>query len=212
MTSSNEDGSVSMEAPLNIYALAAQLAQEGTVTDKVAHGYLPYYDRHLADLRNRLGVPGVLVEIGVADGASLRLWSRWLHGTTIVGIDINARTDLASDLEEPYVHILQGDINHEDSPARVCAWGIPDVVIDDGSHQPDDQVHAFKTLWPLVRPGGWYVIEDLRTCFEPGWGGSIDKPNAAFGRLVGILQAVLVGGEITELHAYEEIVFMRKAS
>jgi cephalosporin hydroxylase len=35
-----------------------------------------------------------------------------------------------------------------------------DLVIDDASHQYDSTKASFQTLFPLLRPGGLYVIED----------------------------------------------------
>jgi hypothetical protein len=35
-----------------------------------------------------------------------------------------------------------------------------DLVIDDGSHVPRHQLISFIALYPFVRPGGIYVIED----------------------------------------------------
>ena len=42
-----------------------------------------------------------------------------------------------------------------------------DIVIDDASHVNTHQIAAFGHFWPLVRPGGWYVIEDVHASY---WG------------------------------------------
>ena len=34
------------------------------------------------------------------------------------------------------------------------------MVVDDASHQPAQTTRTFELLWPLVAPGGYYVIED----------------------------------------------------
>ncbi len=36
-----------------------------------------------------------------------------------------------------------------------------DIAIDDGSHQPKARDESFQGLWPLIKPGGLYCIEDL---------------------------------------------------
>ena len=38
-----------------------------------------------------------------------------------------------------------------------------DFILDDGSHVPFHMVLSFMELWPSVRPGGIYIIEDLET-------------------------------------------------
>ena len=35
-----------------------------------------------------------------------------------------------------------------------------DIIIDDGSHYMDDQQCSFITLFPFVKSGGMYIIED----------------------------------------------------
>lgn len=36
-----------------------------------------------------------------------------------------------------------------------------DIIIDDGSHMQQDQQISFATLFPVVKSGGYYVIEDV---------------------------------------------------
>ena len=43
-----------------------------------------------------------------------------------------------------------------------------DVVIDDGSHKPEDQLSSFMTVWPFLNKGGYYVIEDMHPYYENG--------------------------------------------
>ncbi len=42
-----------------------------------------------------------------------------------------------------------------------------DIVIDDGGHQPDQQIATFKALFPHIRPGGVYLCEDIVGEFNP---------------------------------------------
>ena len=42
------------------------------------------------------------------------------------------------------------------------AGGAPfDLIIDDGSHRFLDQQATLHVLWPRVRPGGFYIVEDV---------------------------------------------------
>jgi hypothetical protein len=43
-----------------------------------------------------------------------------------------------------------------------------DIVIDDGSHIPRHQLLSFSVLFPCVRPGGMYVIEDIESSYWDG--------------------------------------------
>ena len=39
------------------------------------------------------------------------------------------------------------------------------IIVDDGGHTMKQQQDTFKALWPILRPGGLYVIEDLETSY-----------------------------------------------
>ena len=39
------------------------------------------------------------------------------------------------------------------------------MIIDDGSHVPAHQLLGFKLLFPLIKPGGLYVIEDIESSY-----------------------------------------------
>lgn len=36
-----------------------------------------------------------------------------------------------------------------------------DIILDDGSHVPEHMFTTFALMWPLIRPGGVYLIEDV---------------------------------------------------
>lgn len=106
-----------------------------------------------------------LLEIGVADGRSLRVWSDFLAGWSIYGIDTAPPTEPVG-----RATVLIGNQADTVFLGRALEQiGKLDVVIDDGSHKPDDQIASLKMLLPHVQHGGYYVIEDL-TC-----GGGCDK-------------------------------------
>ena len=168
-------------------------------TDKFVHGYTPYYERHLGLLRFE---PITLLEIGVWDGASLRTWEAWMPEAQIIGVDIALRVDLHT----RQITTIQSDIKTYDPP---CAF---DVVIDDGSHLAFDVVAAWNRLWPYVKPGGWYVFEDLETQFEPGYGGSRAGGSVALDLLKGLAMDSVkeVSTTVSEVHLYRQIAFVRK--
>jgi hypothetical protein len=48
--------------------------------------------------------------------------------------------------------------------------------VDDASHQGEHTRSSFDLLWPLVQPGGYYVIEDWTVALrdDPHWGRQAD--------------------------------------
>ncbi len=129
-------------------------------TDKgSAHSYMPIYDRLLGPLREKK-VRCRLVEIGVDQGQSMRMWREafpleW----SVEGIENDGRNFRWGDLDGCQVHPI--DATDGDYLDRVFANGCLDVVIDDGSHRERDYLLSWCWLWPKVRPGGLYFIEDV---------------------------------------------------
>jgi len=133
-------------------------------TDKIGHGYLPTY----LELAARIGTAGRVAELGVADGESLRLWQALFPHGLVVGVD----NDGSRLWPAGTIRIVAGQ-GDPDLPGRIAVAsadhpdpGRPgfDLIVDDASHRSDLTRAAFTNLWPLVRPGRWYVIEDWSHC------------------------------------------------
>ncbi|MBT6311855.1 MAG: hypothetical protein HOJ21_01500 [Alphaproteobacteria bacterium] len=129
------------------------------------HGYTRAYASALAGYRDK---PLKLLEIGLSiarDGVycpSLAMWSDWLPGAEIYGLDIHDFSAFQHDRCQTF-QVDQTD------PAALQAFaaehGPFDVIIDDGAHLSDAQQISFFALWPTLKPGGFYFIEDLH--FQP---------------------------------------------
>lgn len=146
---------------------------------KVAHKwnlYLDVYERVLAPWRER---PLTLVEVGVQNGGSLELWAKYFpNAMALVGCDVDERCR-ALRFDDPRVRLVIGAINSAAS-ARAIEAHAPafDIFIDDGSHVSPDIIAAFCNYFPLVRPGGLYIVEDLHCAYRHEWQGGIARPNA----------------------------------
>jgi SAM-dependent methyltransferase len=134
-----------MESLEHIFA-----SHQGRLTDRWAH-YIPIYERHFAKFR---GTECRIMEIGVNHGGGLQIWKRYFGDKArITGIDIDPR---CREYEEDRITI---DIIPQ-AELGSLPWGKFDVVIDDGSHIDKDQSASFNALWPHLKPGGVYLIED----------------------------------------------------
>ena len=133
----------------------------GTDKSAIEHEFLGFYQDELSGFDDR---SFTLLEIGVKEGASLRMWSAWFPKAQIVGVDIEPSADQARRLGNTHVRI--GDAG---DPATLAAiikeFGRPSIAIDDGSHRWHHQVTALQTLWPAITPGGCFIMEDLHTSF-----------------------------------------------
>ncbi len=129
-------------------------------TDKssAAHDYLNFYERYLAGWRDRAVT---LLEVGVLRGASLAVWEAYFPNGKIVGADIDPNTlRFARDRVE--VEIVDQS-NLEDLVRLGMKHGPFDVVVEDGSHFWEHQITSLRTLFPFVKDGGLYIVEDLHT-------------------------------------------------
>lgn len=149
---------------------------QGHLSDKWEQ-YLAIYEAYLQP-RVRTGRPLSLLEIGVQNGGSLQIWTRYLPtGSSVTGVDIDpacATLDLGPDVR---IHIADAS-SAEALQACLGDAGF-DVIIDDGSHRSGDIVATFLSCFRRVVPGGLYVIEDLHASYMPPLGGGFWQPQAA---------------------------------
>ena len=127
--------------------------------DSTGHGYTAYYDKHFTPLRDK---PIKLLEIGVWEGASLLMWKRYFPNGRIHGADIDL-SRCPADLEDPpRVRLWECNQSSKESLVNMALeLGPWDIIIDDGSHNPDHQITTFGALWPYLNAGGLYCVEDL---------------------------------------------------
>jgi predicted O-methyltransferase YrrM len=114
---------------------------------------------------------GNVVELGIAEGGSTAWMALELGPAKLIAVDIApdrlaALDDLIAardlgDVVRPYWGVDQSDRDRLRSIVDDELGAQPlDVVIDDASHLLDPSRASFETLFPRLRPGGLYVIED----------------------------------------------------
>lgn len=117
-------------------------------TDKKEHGYLKYYEWHLPESVNKL------LEIGCLRGESMRMWHEFYPEAELHTLD------LFEEFKEPDYDWLithkgnQTDVNLMKQLAKYNF----DVIIDDGSHNAQDQIISLEAMNFKYK---MYVIEDL---------------------------------------------------
>jgi cephalosporin hydroxylase len=146
----------------------------GRLAHKWVH-FLPVYDRVLADYRDR---PVTMLEVGVAQGGSLEMWRHFFGpSATIYGVDINP--DCAERFDPPNEVRIGSQADPAFLRRVVEEAGPPDIILDDGSHVASHQRATFDALFPLLKVGGLYMIEDLHTAYWPNFGGGYRRAGTA---------------------------------
>lgn len=149
----------------------------GKVSDKWA-SYLPFYD----NLFGRLQEAEVsLLEIGVQNGGSLETWGQYFgNASNIIGCDIDNKCGQLT-YADARIRIVVGDANELATFNKICELCRRyDIVIDDGSHKSRDIINSFLLYFPLLRPGGIYVVEDAHALYWNEAGGGILNESAAY--------------------------------
>lgn len=153
----------------------AQLANQYG-SDKASLGYMPLYVEYFA--RHGLTPENVksVLEIGTNKGSSLRMWAEFFPNAEVHGIDITRQYEIASNLDHPRIrtHLLdQGSKSELDAFVHWELRGKKfDIIIDDGSHDQNDQQVSLGMLFGCLRKGGLYVLEDIITG-EDWWDGRV---------------------------------------
>ena len=133
-------------------------------TDKnTIHNCTGIYAELLKSYRDK---KGTLLEIGIQHGGSSLLWHEYLPYFRLFLSDIqDIVPDLIWDQMDPDRYdFYQGDAYNGGSLkmfADECAEGF-DVIIDDGPHTLQSQVFAVEHYYPMVKPGGVLIIEDIQ--------------------------------------------------
>ena len=185
----------------------------GSDKGNIKHLYTPVYEKLIADLTpNRKTARLRVGEIGVACGASLRMWANYLPQSQIEGFDIRPDcANLCKDL--PNVTITIAD-------PRTMNRRNYDLFVDDGSHIAEDIVDTLVHCQNWVRSGGYYVIEDLGCTYNPEYAAKFNqhfdtkKPNdrnlmlTLFDQLSRMVDGKV--GTFSEMYYYPQMWVLKK--
>ena len=106
-----------------------------------------------------------LAEIGISNGGSLLMWSEYFQNSKIYGFDnnntliksfnnnFNNTNILLSKIDVKYQTNIFKNFNNIKENF--------DIIIDNSSHQLEDQIRLIKNVYNFLKPGGVIIIEDI---------------------------------------------------
>ena len=152
--------------------------------------FFPIYRKHFSKFKD----PIKFLEIGVAEGSSLAMWSHYFHpNSTIVGIDINPN---CGNPELTNVHVRIGDQKDKNFLKElVKEFGTFDIVLDDGSHNSKDILETFHYLYPRISSTGCYLVEDTHKTYIDG----LDNPKSFMNYVKNLLDQMSANSPSTPL-------------
>jgi hypothetical protein len=181
--------------------------------------YFDIYDRYFSNYRNR---PIVFLEIGIQNGGSYKMWRDYFGQKAIFyGIDIDPR---CKNFEEEGFKVFIG--SQKDTVflnSIISQMPEIDIILDDGGHTMEQQIVSFEALFPHLKNGGIYMVEDTHTSYYHTHGGGY-KRMGTFIEYAKRFADVVHGFHITQendfikrykekirsIHFYDSIVVLEK--
>ncbi|KAG4439331.1 hypothetical protein IFR05_005206 [Cadophora sp. M221] len=146
-------------------------------TDKVnPHHYNHMYEKYLDPVRDR---PLKMLEIGLGcnmaygPGKSYYTWLEFLPNVDLYYIEYDRACVEKWSHDMKNVKVFTGDqadTKFLETFISASGGGF-DIIIDDGGHFMNQQITSLNKLFPIVKPGGMYFIEDLATSYQDSYGG-----------------------------------------
>jgi hypothetical protein len=149
----------------NIYINNLQLTDiiDNSRTDKnTTHSYLETYEKLFRSKKNSAKN---ILEIGVQDGGSIKLWFDYFKNATIYGIDLRKIRDMWNELKnKSRIKLGCFDAYSRDF---IDKYLIPlnvkfDILIDDGPHTLKSMKFFINNYLQLLKDDGILVVEDIQ--------------------------------------------------
>jgi len=159
----------------------------GKVSDKWS-SYLTEYDRLFDGYRDK---PIRLFEIGVQNGGSLEIWSKYFsNASSLIGCDINPDCAHLS-YDDSRIHVIIGDANAPQVHEQVfrCSPQF-DIIIDDGSHLSSDIIKSFALYFSHLADDGIFIVEDIHCSYWSQYEGGLFDPHSSISFFKGLADVI----------------------
>ena len=138
-------------------------------TDKGSRGhhYTEVYEYFFYPLKDKARK---ICEIGVASGASLKMFRRYFPKAVVYGIDIEDTSHLNCKTVKTFI---ADQANRKQLKDFINTYeGNFDIILDDGGHSMEQQQVSFGYLFKYLKARGYYIIEDVHTSLTSFYGAS----------------------------------------
>ncbi len=171
-----------------------EIAREnGTDKSSEIHNYCDKYEKYLKFERNQ---QIKILEIGVLAGSSVKTWSEFYPNSIVVGIDINPHCKV---YEQDRIKIEIGSQDDYDFLSSVVEkYGEFDLIIDDGSHLQQHVLKSFNFLFPYLKNGGTYIVEDSCCAYWPSFGGGLRVDGSSIEHFKSLIDDVNFNGSLCD--------------
>jgi len=141
---------------MNLIELYEQMKKTLPLSDKgTVHDYINTYNSLFEPIKNDVKL---ILELGVAEGGSMCLWRNYFPIASIIGVDLRPQCKQWS-LPEHGMSVILGDVTNRQTFKYINQE--IDIIIDDASHIKEQTIASFDILYPKLKQGGLYIIEDI---------------------------------------------------
>lgn len=123
------------------------------------HPYTLFYDSLFGQYKD---MPLEIAELGILEGASLRMWRDYFTNGTFTGFEYDMNLiNKFKDLER--VTLAYMDVTNADSISEALKNQnkLYDIIIEDTTHQFNDQIRVIQNAHQYLKAGGVLIIEDI---------------------------------------------------
>lgn len=133
----------------------------GLSTDKdTVHSYLETYESLFRKIK--LSAKAIL-EIGIYEGGSIRLWKEYFSNARIYGVDITTKLFNLQQLDSSNIHLMNENAYTLEFVQYLKDRNYKfDVIIDDGPHTLESMTFIAKHYPSLLTKNGILIIEDIQ--------------------------------------------------
>ena len=126
------------------------------------HPYTLFYD---GLFKNKKNENLQIAELGILDGASILMWKEYFINCHVYGFEYNNNfiNNFKNNFNNDRVTLSNVDVKNKDS--IVNSFGklnmLYDIIIEDTTHQFEDQIRVIENIYQYLKPGGILIIEDI---------------------------------------------------
>jgi predicted O-methyltransferase YrrM len=134
-------------------------SQRTNVTNtRHCHPYTLFYE---GLFKHKKDVPLNIAELGI--GGSLLMWREYFTNSQIYGFEYNDDFVRAfkKNFNNDRITLAKIDVTNQTSITKAFESNVYDIIIDDTTHQFEDQIRVIENTYLYLKPGGVLIIEDI---------------------------------------------------
>lgn len=145
------------------------------------HAYTAIYDFLFSSIRNN---ELTLCEIGIYENKSIQCWRNYFPHATIYGFEYNT-SFIDNAKKDNLTNVIYDFIDVKDPNSIDTTFGRQnktfDIIIDDSTHEVNDQLNIINMSYKYLKTGGYLIIEDIfKSCDLNIYSNFLDGSNCKF--------------------------------